>query len=69
METQIFCATVRVTLFSWLLVTQVISGELWQAVLMFPTTAVGVSVTGAETSTHWETVLLQLLMGHVSSGW
>ena len=69
METQTFCVMVRVQLAPLPFVTQSTSGAPWQARLMLPTSAVGVSVTGAGTSTHWEAVLLQLLMGQASSGW
>ena len=68
METQTLCVIVTVQLVPPSLVTQSTSGVPWQAVLMVPTTAVGVNVTGVETSTHWAAVLLQLFSGHVSSG-
>ena len=51
-ETQTFCVMVSVQLIPPSLVTQSTSGAPWQATLMLPTTAVGVSVTGAVTSTH-----------------
>lgn len=42
-------------------VVQLTTGTPWQATVTVPREAVGTRVTGAVTSTHWVTILLQPL--------
>ena len=67
METQTRWVRVTVQLSPSPLTVQVASGMPWQVTQIFPTVAVGVNVSGADTFRHWFPVLSQPLTGQVSS--